>query len=150
MDNNLTNVTISTDGACSGNPGPGGYGVVMRCGKNTKELSGKLEHTTNNRAELIGPICALKALKKPCNITFRCDSLITCNAINDLESIHNSGYKTKTGARRANSDLIKELRQLVVDGKHVVYAIHVKGHDGDPDNERCDELACLAITNGVA
>lgn len=144
------NVVISTDGACSGNPGPGGYAAVLRFGPHFKEISGYESQTTNNRMELRAVIESIKVLKKPCTITIRTDSQIVCNAIDNLDAMPATGWKTKTGARRANCDLLQQLYKVKHDGNHTLVFEKVKGHDGDPDNERCDELARLAITNGVA
>lgn len=147
MDDKLINVTISTDGACSGNPGPGGWAAILRCGQNSKEISGYESRTTNNKMELRAVIEGIMPLKKPCAITIRTDSQVVCNAIDNLDSMPANGWKTKTGACRANCELLQQLYKVTHDGNHTLTFEKVKGHDGDPDNERCDELAHLAIIN---
>ena len=141
------NVIISTDGACSGNPGPGGWAAILRCGQNSKEISGYESRTTNNKMELRAVIGGIAPLKIPCAITIRTDSQVVCNAIDNLDSMPATGWKTKTGARRANYELLQQLYKVTHDGNHTLTFEKVKGHAGDPDNERCDELAHLAITN---
>lgn len=137
----LMKITISTDGACSGNPGPGGYAALLRFGEHSKEVAGYESHTTNNRMELRAVIEGMLILKKPCEITVRTDSQTVCNAIANLDSMPVKGWKTKTGAKRANCDLLQQMLKLKQDGKHVLRYMHVKGHSGDPDNERCNTLA---------
>jgi ribonuclease HI len=135
------NITVSTDGACSGNPGPGGYAAVLRFGPHFKEVTGFEPQTTNNRMELRAVIESLAILKKPCKVTVRTDSHIVCNAIANLDSMPAKGWKTKTGARRANCDLLEQMYKYKHEGNHDLFYEYVKGHDGDPDNERCDTLA---------
>jgi len=139
------NVIVSTDGACSGNPGPGGWAAILRCGNNAKEISGGVPAATNSRMELQAVIEALAVLKKPCNVLIRTDSTMVCNAIDNLDSMPVAEYKTKTGAKRRNCDLLRRMYDLKHDGQHVLSCIHVDGHSGDPDNERCNTLARLAI-----
>ena len=143
------NVTITTDGACSGNHlrtlGEGGYAAILRFGKGWKEIAGYVEKTTNNRTELMGPINAISALKKPCTVTLRTDSQIVINAVENLEIRATNGWKTKTGAKCANIDLLMELYKAKHDGNHEIICEYTKGHSGDPDNERCDFLAKQAI-----
>ena len=141
------NVIISTDGACSGNPGPGGYAAKLRFGEHSKEISGYESRTTNNRMELRAVIEGMAVLKKPCTITIRTDSQIVCNAIANLEAMPAAEWKTKTGARRANVDLLKQMLDVKHAGNHELFYVHVEGHNGDEDNERCDLLAKQEIRN---
>lgn len=135
------NIIISTDGACSGNPGPGGYCGILRFGEHEKTVVGYEEKTTNNRMELRAVIEAVKVLKKPCNIVIRTDSMYICNGIACAKERSQNGWRTKTGARCANSDLWQELNDLGKAGKHRFQYLHVDGHSGDKDNEECDRLA---------
>lgn len=137
----LKKVTITTDGACSGNPGPGGYAAKLRFGKQEKEIYGFESRTSNNRMELRAVIEGISVLKVPCSVTIRTDSQVVCNAIANLDSMPKTGWVTKTGARRANCDLLQTLYKVKHDGGHELYYQHVKGHAGDADNERCDALA---------
>ena len=145
-----TKVVISTDGACSGNPGPGGYGVKLRFGNNWKEIAGYNPKTTNNQMELFAVIAGIETLKKPCTITVRTDSQVVCNAIANLDSMPANNWTTKTGARRANCDLLKRMYKAKHDGGHDLFYMYVKGHNGDDDNERCDHLAKQAIATKEA
>lgn len=135
------NVVISTDGACSGNPGPGGYAAILRCSEHTKEVAGFENRTTNNRMEMRACIEAMSCLKKPCTITVRTDSQVLINALVNLDAGPATGWKTKTGAKRANLDLLQTLYKLKHEGNHDIYYQYIAGHSGDPDNERCDSLA---------
>lgn len=139
------NVIISTDGACSGNPGPGGYAALIRFGGKSKEVAGYESNTTNNRMELRAVIEGMLTLKKPCSITVRTDSTTVCNAIANLDGMPAIGWKTKTGARRANCDLLQQMLKIKQDGQHELQSQYIKGHSGDPDNERCDKLATEQI-----
>lgn len=134
-------VIMSTDGACSGNPGPGGFAAVVKFKEITKEVSGYESQTTNNRMELRAVIEGVMMLKKPCHITVRTDSHVVCNAIANLDDMPAKGWLTKTGAKRANCDLLQQLYKIKHDGGHAIYYQYVEGHSGDPDNERCDSLA---------
>lgn len=134
-------VIISTDGACSNNPGIGGWAAVMHCGNNTKELSGVDPKTTNNRMELRAVIEAVRILNKPCDITIRTDSEYVINGIANAKERIANGWKTKSGARCANAEMWQELTELGKAGKHKFHYLKVQGHSGDPDNERCDYLA---------
>lgn len=138
---NRLNVVISTDGACSGNPGPGAYAARLHCGQNIKEISGFESQTTNNRMELRAVVEGMMILKKPCDVLIRTDSQVVCNAIANLETRSQNGWKTKTGARCANVDLLQQLHKIKHTGDHEIRYQYVKGHDGDEDNERCDFLA---------
>ncbi len=147
----LPHVEIATDGACKGNPGPGGWGAILRAKDKERELRGHADHTTNNRMELLAAIEALKALKTPCNVTLTTDSVYVRDGI--TKWIH--GWKTngwKTAARKPvkNADLWQEL--LDAASRHTIDWRWIKGHAGDPDNERADALANAAIDdlrNGV-
>lgn len=134
-------VEIFTDGACSGNPGPGGWGVILRHKNTEKELSGGENPTTNNRMELTAVIEALKALKAPCDITLYTDSKYVMDGINQwLPKWKANGWKTanKKSAVK-NIDLWQELDTLQT--RHQIHWIWVKGHAGHPENERVDKLA---------
>ncbi len=134
-------VDIFTDGACSGNPGPGGYGVILRAGDYVKELSGGEQHTTNNRMELLGVITALEALKFPCKVNVTTDSKYVVDGIQKgwAESWRANGWKKKDKKPALNPDLWERLLDLLK--IHDVSFNWVKGHAGHPENERCDELA---------
>lgn len=137
----MKKVLIFTDGACSGNPGPGGWGAVLRYGSTEKELSGGEAQTTNNRMELTACIEALKALKEPCDVTLTTDSQYVANGITKgwAESWRKNGWKKADKKPALNSDLWQELLELI--NKHTVEIIWIKGHAGHPENERCDRLA---------
>lgn len=134
------NVTVYTDGACSGNPGPGGFGVVLISGPHRKELSEGFILTTNNRMELLAAIVALESMKKPgTEVSLYTDSLYLVNAVNKGWLFT---WEQKRFAKKKNPDLW--LRFLEVYRKHSVKLIWVKGHDNNPGNERCDALAVEA------
>lgn len=137
----MKNVEIYTDGACSGNPGPGGWGAVLIYNGVEKQLSGSEKETTNNRMELSAVITALKALKEPCNVTLTTDSKYVCDAINKgwLNSWQKSSWKKADKKPVLNIDLWQELLPLL--DKHRVEFIWVKGHNGHKYNEICDKLA---------
>ena len=137
----MKNVEIYTDGACSGNPGPGGWGAVLIYNGVEKQLSGSEKETTNNRMELSAVITALKALKKPCNVTLTTDSKYVCDAINKgwLNSWQKNSWKKADKKPVLNIDLWQELLPLL--DKHRVEFIWVKGHNGHKYNEICDKLA---------
>lgn len=137
----LTDVTIYTDGACSGNPGPGGWAAILIVGEYRKELSGGEANTTNNRMELEGVINGLRALTRPCNVTIYSDSAYVVNAFNQnwIAKWMANGWKNSAKAEVANSDLWKEL--VVLTTTHKVTFSKVKGHADDDLNNRCDELA---------
>ena len=136
----MKKITIYTDGACSGNPGPGGWGAILMYGEHKKELSGGEPSTTNNRMELTSVITALEALKEPCEVTLYTDSQYVSNAINKgwLESWQAKGWKRKGGEVK-NPDLWIKLVPLLE--KHKVTFEWVKGHSDNEHNNRCDELA---------
>lgn len=137
-------VTIYTDGACSGNPGPGGWGVVMFYGEHRKELHGGEADTTNNRMELMAAISALESLKRPCIVDLHTDSQYVKNGITSW--IHNwkrNGWRTADKKPVKNDELWKRLDQALA--QHTVRWHWVKGHAGHEHNERADELARQAI-----
>ena len=136
-----TEVIIYTDGACKNNPGIGGWGAVIRAGKHLKELSGAEEKTTNNRMEMQAAIEALKALKKPCDVTLFTDSKYLCDAFrqNWFRKWKANGWRTSKGTKVLNQDLWNSLLKL--DKKHDIKWKWVKGHASSEDNNRCDQLA---------
>ncbi len=135
-------VTIYTDGACKGNPGPGGWGVLLKSGTVEKELFGGERLTTNNRMEMMAVIQALKALKRPCKVSLHVDSKYVLQGITEwLPGWKAKGWKTASKQPVKNVDLWQELDALVQSGGHEIQWIWVKGHDGDPGNERADALA---------
>lgn len=141
MSDTLTKVDMFTDGACSGNPGPGGYGTILRCNGVEKELSGGEPETTNNRMELLAVITGLKALKRSCDITIYTDSQYVANGITKgwAESWKRNGWRKADKKPAQNPDLWDEL--LTELAKHKYEIVWVKGHAGHPENERCDSLA---------
>jgi len=141
----MRNVIIYTDGACSGNPGPGGYGAVLLHKSHRKELSGGDPATTNNRMEMLAAIVALEALKEPCDVTLYSDSKYLVDAIQKGWAIRwrqNNWMRNKKDPA-LNPDLWERLLQLLQ--KHKVSFHWIKGHAGNPENERCDALARAAI-----
>lgn len=140
----MKKVEIFTDGACSGNPGPGGWGTILRYNDVEKELSGGEAVTTNNRMELTAVIEGLKALNQPCEVTLTTDSQYVCNGINKGWAANwkrNNWIKSdKTKAK--NPELWDELLSLI--DKHSVKFVWIKGHNGHKENERCDRLAVNA------
>ena len=138
-------VSIFTDGACSGNPGPGGWGAVLRYGKTEKEISGGEVSTTNNRMELTAMIQALLCLKEPCEVTLTTDSRYAADGINLgwARSWRKNGWRKADKKPALNPDLWEQLLNLL--DKHTVTIVWVKGHAGHPENERCDKLATAAI-----
>ncbi|MGB0570574.1 MAG: ribonuclease HI [Alphaproteobacteria bacterium] len=142
--NGKARIEIYTDGACSGNPGPGGWGVVLRAGEHEKELSGGEDETTNNRMELMAAIAALEELKQASAVDLFTDSTYVRDGI--IKWIHNwkrNGWKTAARKPVKNVDLWKRLEQVME--PHDIEWHWVKGHAGHPDNERADELARSAI-----
>lgn len=139
----LTRVQIYTDGACSGNPGPGGWGAILKAGGHVKELSGGEASTTNNRMELSAVIAALEALKRPCAVTLTSDSKYVIDAIQKgwAKSWRAKGWMRNKNEKAKNPDLWERLLQLLE--IHQVEFIWVKGHAGHRENERCDELAVM-------
>ncbi len=143
----LSQVTIYTDGACSGNPGPGGWGAILRYNGHEKEISGAEKQTTNNRMELMAVISALKMLKERCEVDLYSDSQYVCNALKLgwAEKWKANGWMRNKREKALNPELWEELLKLCE--YHNVNAIWVKGHDGHPENERCDKLAVKASQN---
>jgi len=137
----ITEVTIYTDGACSGNPGPGGWASILMAGGVKKELSGGEKDTTNNRMELMAVIEGLRALKRPCKVDIYSDSAYVVNAFSQdwIGKWIRNGWKNSAKAEVANSDIWKGL--LVLTSKHEVVFHKVKGHSDNEFNNRCDELA---------
>jgi len=136
----LKEVEIFTDGACKGNPGPGGWGALMRSGGHEKELYGGDPHTTNNRMEMTAAIEALRALNQPCRVTLTTDSEYLRKGITEwLAGWKRRGWKTASRQPVKNADLWQTLDQLVA--KHEIRWCWVKGHSGHPENERADQLA---------
>ena len=137
----ISEVTIYTDGACSGNPGPGGWAAILMAGGAKKEMSGGERDTTNNRMELMAVIEGLKALKRPCKVDIYSDSAYVVNAFeqNWIGKWVKNGWKNSAKAEVANSDLWKELINLTA--MHYVTFHKVKGHADNEFNNRCDELA---------
>ena len=137
----MKHVEIFTDGACSGNPGPGGYGVVLRFGTVEKELSGGEANTTNNRMELMGVSAGLSALKEPCAVTLTTDSRYVVDSITKgwVYGWKRKGWIKSDKKPALNVDLWEQLLPLLE--RHRVEFVWVRGHAGHPENERCDALA---------
>jgi len=133
-------VEIATDGACKGNPGRGGWGVLLRMGTTEKELSGGEAHTTNNRMELMAAIQGLNALKKPCRVKLSTDSRYVMDGLTKwIKGWQKNGWKTADKKPVKNADLWQQL--LDAAKPHRIEWLWVKGHAGHPDNERADTLA---------
>ena len=139
-------IIIYTDGACSGNPGPGGWGALLMYGPSVREISGYSPATTNNRMELSAAIEALKALKEPCKVDLYSDSSYLVNAINEgwLKRWTANNWKTATKKSVENIDLWQKILKLLT--LHTINFHKVKGHSDNPYNNRCDTLAREAIT----
>ena len=136
----MKHVDIFTDGACSGNPGLGGWGAILRYGKSEKEISGGADLTTNNQMEMQAVIEALKILKEPCDITLTTDSQYVVRGMTEwLKDWVVKDWKTASKKSVANQELWQELKKL--SEKHKISWKWVKGHAGHPENERCDALA---------
>lgn len=142
-------ITIYTDGACSGNPGPGGWGAVLTYGEHTKEISGFENNTTNQRMELIAAIEALKSLKEPCQVNLYSDSAYLVNAFQQKWFVRweMNGWYNAQKKPVENRDLWQQLLELAK--VHQITWIKVKGHAGNPGNERCDQLARKAIAEAI-
>ncbi len=140
----MKRVIIHTDGACKGNPGPGGYGIVMICGRHRLELSKGFSRTTNNRMELLAVIAAFEALKEPCEITLLSDSKYVIDAMtkNWLGLWKAKGWRTASNGPVKNKDLW--LRLSAAAGDHKISWKWLRGHAGHKENERCDRLAVAA------
>lgn len=140
----MKDIDIFTDGACSGNPGPGGWGALLRHGKVEKELSGSSPDTTNNRMELQAVIEALLALKTRCNVTIHTDSKYVMDGVTQyMRNWKARGWKTSDKKEVKNLDLWQQLDEILP--RHKVQWTWVRGHNGHPENERVDALARKAI-----
>jgi ribonuclease HI len=144
-DKPLKEVTIYTDGACSGNPGPGGYGVVLLYQGHRTELSAGFKDTTNNRMEILAAIKGLESLKEKCRVTLYTDSQYLVNAIekNWAQKWRANGWMRNKKEPALNADLWARLLKLCE--FHEIKFVWVKGHAGNPENERCDQLAVAAF-----
>lgn len=142
--NERRHIRIYSDGACRGNPGPGGYGVVLLYGEHRKELAGGFRRTTNNRMELLAAIVGLEALKEPCDVTLISDSEYVVNAMTQGWPVRwrMNGWRRGKQGPALNPDLWERLLKLCE--KHKVEFEWVRGHAGDKENERCDWLATQA------
>nr|WP_228703768.1 ribonuclease HI [Kangiella sediminilitoris] len=141
-------IEIYTDGACKGNPGPGGWGALLRYGDHEKRLYGGELETTNNRMELTAAIEALKALKRSCHVELTTDSVYVKNGINQwLKGWKAKGWKTAGKKPVKNKDLWQQLDEQV--SKHDINWHWVKGHSGHPENEIADELANLGVEKAL-
>ncbi len=140
----MKKVTLYSDGACSGNPGPGGYGAVLVYGEHHKSLSKGYKHTTNNRMELLGVIEPMESLKEPCEVHAVTDSQYVANAINKgwIKNWVKKGWKTAAKKPVKNQDLWNRLIKLM--DKHSLTIEWVRGHDGHSMNESCNDLAVAA------
>lgn len=144
----MKKVSIYTDGACSGNPGKGGYGVILSYNGNTKELSAGYECTTNNRMELMAVIAGLSALKEPCEVDLYSDSKYFIDSVEKdwIGSWQKNGWKNSKKEPVKNRELFEEIIRLL--SVHKVSLHWVKGHNGHEQNERCDALAVSAAKGG--
>lgn len=145
----MKKVIIYTDGACSGNPGPGGYGTVLMCEGKTIELSGREDDTTNNRMELMAAIVALETLKYPCEVVLHSDSSYLVNAYNNnwIAGWKKNGWKNSSKEPVKNKDLWERLDAQML--RHKVTLAKVKGHADDELNNRCDKLATDAVKGKI-
>lgn len=141
----MDNIIIYTDGACSGNPGKGGWGAILIYGDVKKEISGSDKDTTNNKMELTAPIEALKLLKRPCNVKIYSDSNYLIKAFNEgwIYKWQKNGWKTSTKQDVKNRDLWEKIYEYTL--IHKIEWIKVKGHSDNEFNNRCDEMAVEAI-----
>jgi ribonuclease HI len=150
MENHLKTVELFTDGACLGNPGPGGYGVILKYGEHLKELSEGFTSATNNRMELLAAIEGLKCLKEKCNVRLYSDSQYLVNGIQKgwAQKWRANGWMRSKKEPALNPDLWQELLELI--SHHEVEIVWVRGHAGNPLNERCDALAVAAAQQAKA
>jgi len=147
----MNQIEIYTDGACKGNPGPGGWGVLLRSGATVKELYGGERSTTNNRMELMAVIQALEALKRPCAVTLYLDSQYVLKGITEwLPGWKAKGWKTASKQPVKNQELWQRLDALLQQGGHDVDWRWVRGHNGDAGNERADALANMGVAQALA
>ncbi len=144
-------IDIYTDGACKGNPGPGGWGVLLKSGHIEKALFGGEMETTNNRMEMMAVIQGLSALKRPCKVTLHVDSQYVLKGMTEwLSGWKAKGWKTASKQPVKNVDLWQQLDALVHAGPHHIEWRWVKGHAGDPGNERADALANQGVEQALA
>ena len=145
----MSEVEITTDGSCLGNPGPGGWACILRCGQHERVLQGGMADTTNNRMELFAAIEGLRALKRASQVTVLTDSEYVRRGITEfLPRWKANGWRASSGKPVVNRDLWEELEELV--GYHEVTWIHIRGHSGQPNHERCDSLAVTAARSAKA
>jgi ribonuclease HI len=140
----VTEVTAYTDGACLGNPGPGGYAAILLCGNKRREIVGGRRLTTNNRMEIFAALAALEALKWPCRVKVHSDSRYLVDAVTKgwAQRWRDNGWMRNAKEEAVNADLWERL--LVICEKHEVEFVWVQGHAGHPENERCDQLSVSA------
>ena len=142
----LKHIDIFTDGSCLGNPGPGGYGAIIRYKHHEKELSEGFECTTNNRMEMLAAIVALESLKESCEVTLTSDSQYLRQGVTQwIHGWKKNGWKTSNKKPVKNKDLWLRLDEM--QQRHQIKWLWVKGHAGHPENERCDDLARIAAEN---
>lgn len=141
----MKEVVIFTDGGCEPNPGCGGYAAVLTYGEHTREISGGFRLTTNNRMEMLAAIMALECLKEPCRVSLHSDSqyLVRAMEMGTASRSHARGFRRRNGKRIPNADLWERL--ITATARHEVKFVWVRGHNGDPLNERCDLLAARAL-----
>ncbi len=146
----MNTIDIYTDGACKGNPGPGGWGVLLKSATTQKELFGGELDTTNNRMEMMAVIEALSALKRPCHVKLHVDSQYVLKGMTEwLVGWKARGWKTAAKQPVKNVDLWQRLDALVHGGEHKIEWYWVRGHDGDPGNEYADELANRGVEQAL-
>lgn len=147
----MKQVTIYTDGACAGNPGPGGWAAVLQFGPHTKEMSGFMPGTTNNRMEIMAAIEGLRALKEPCEVTICSDSAYLVNAFQKgwIENWKLNGWKNAAKQSVENQDLWMILLLSIIKHQHTVHFQKVPGHADNEMNNRCDTLAKAAVKDGI-
>ena len=145
----MTRVDIFTDGACRGNPGPGGWAAIIRSGASEKEISGGEAHTTNNRMELMAAISGLEALKKPCAVSLHTDSIYVRDGITSwINKWQRNGWRTADKKPVKNAELWQRL--LAAAAPHRIDWRWVKGHSGHVENDRADALACAEADRAAA
>ena len=137
----LTKITLVTDGACSGNPGPGGYAGILRWNDKSRKYAGFTKEATNNRMELTAVVEGIALLRRPCSITVETDSRYVCTGIANLKEWKDRDWRLRSGATPRNVELWQKLYQLISDNHHSIHYQHIEGHSGNPDNEECDKLA---------
>ena len=146
----MNSIDIYTDGACKGNPGPGGWGVFLKSGTTEKELCGGERDTTNNRMEMTAVIEALKALKRPCRVTLHVDSQYVLKGMTEWRTGWKArGWRTASKEPVKNVDLWQQMDALVNSGGHEIVWRWVRGHNGDPGNERADQLANRGVDKAL-